>query len=331
MATTIFSLFLDALGVPHTNNFSDAAFRQMTFQSLFGFSRLMKSYGIDNEGYSFSDKSQISSLPLPCLVQRNGKFVVLKEVREGKAYFSTPSGNRCEDETDFIDSWTGIALVAYPDRNSHEPDLGQHRLMETAVWAKRLVLWAGALFLFLFAYIHSGSYTRWWTTAVILFDISGIYISWQLVLKSMDIHTKAASRICGVIDQGGCDTVLKQKASSFFGIFGWSEVGLAYFSVSALALLIFPDTSGWLAAINVCCLPFSFWSVWYQKTRAKAWCTMCLTVQALLWLIFFCNLAGGAFRGLDFDSWTPWVLIAAYATTLTGINAITQAVKQMKR
>ena len=58
---------------------------------------------------------------------------------------------------------------------------------------------------------------------------------------------------------------------------------------------------------------------------------MCLTVQALLWLIFFCNLAGGAFRGLDFDSWAPWVLIAAYATTLTGINAITQAVKQMKR
>ena len=85
-----------------------------------------------------------------------------------------------------------------------------------------------------------------------------------------------ADKICGLIDRTGCGTVLSTKASKFFGLFGWSEVGFSYFGVSLACLLVFPQHIGYLALVNACCCPFSFWSVWYQKYRAKAWCTLCL-------------------------------------------------------
>jgi len=45
-----------------------------------------------------------------------------------------------------------------------------------------------------------------------------------------------------------------------------------------------------LAIINLLCLPYTFYSVYYQWRVAKQWCKFCLAVQALLWLEFFAFL-----------------------------------------
>ena len=37
--------------------------------------------------------------------------------------------------------------------------------------------------------------------------------------------------------------------------------------------------------LNIFTLPYSFWSVWYQKAKAKQWCVLCLIIQALLWTL----------------------------------------------
>lgn len=118
------------------------------------------------------------------------------------------------------------------------------------------------------------------------------------------------------------DVVLATSASKFFGIFGWSEVGLAYFSVSPLCLLMFPQHIGALALCNVICLPFSFWSVWYQNFRAESWCTLCLCVQAMLWLLFFCYLGGGWLRAAWAPSCDFVVLSVCYVAVMLSINAL---------
>ena len=40
-------------------------------------------------------------------------------------------------------------------------------------------------------------------------------------------------------------------------------------------------------------LPYSIWSVWYQKSVAKQWCILCLITQLIVWSIFFINLVYG--------------------------------------
>ena len=163
---------------------------------------------------------------------------------------------------------------------------------------------------------------HWSTICIAAVDIAGLYFTYLLVQKSLNIHNPAADRVCGVLQAGGCDSILELKASKFFGIFGWSEVGFAYFSVSLLTLLLFPNLLPELALCNLCCLPFTFWSIWYQRFRAHKWCTLCVCVQGSLWLLFFSYCFGGWLR-LAFPISLDFVILGvAYLGVMLGLNAI---------
>lgn len=71
-------------------------------------------------------------------------------------------------------------------------------------------------------------------------------------------------------------------------LFAYLFISNRLYSHVSTVLLIFPQYINLLALCNLICLPFSFWSVWYHKFRAHAWCTFCLCVQSMLWLLFFC-------------------------------------------
>lgn len=107
----------------------------------------------------------------------------------------------------------------------------------------------------------------------------------MLVLKQMDIHSEYADKLCSLFNKNGCNNILETEAAKFMGVVSWSEVGLSYFLANSCILLFLPQYVGYLLLFNLCALPYSFWSVWYQKFRAKQWCMLCLLVQALLWCI----------------------------------------------
>lgn len=325
---TIFSDFLKALGVPHTSEKSDSAFRNRAFQSLFGFSRLLDSYHIPNAGISVPDKSRIADIPTPYLAQLGDKFVIVdgyKNAPDGSAGIQYILYNKIYSipRNEFLNKWTGVALLAWPDNNSSEPDYSKHHLFEIADNAKAWILWLCLAFLFIFGFIKAGLWQHPATIALTLVDLSGIYITWQLLLKSLKVNVKTADRICGILQAHGCDTVLEQKASKFFGLFGWAEVGVAYFVVSLLVMLIFPGSLNYLALANVCCLPFTVWSITYQKFKLHTWCTLCVITQCLLWLLFICYLWAGSWHNIFPLRIDFFLLCASYAAALFGINRIT--------
>ena len=61
-----------------------------------------------------------------------------------------------------------------------------------------------------------------------------------------------------------------------------------------------PSLINYLTLINICALPYTIWSVWYQKFVAKQWCVLCLIVQATLWAIFIINFIFGY---ISFPDW----------------------------
>ena len=78
---SIFTDFLADLDVPHTRQYSDECFADMTFRSLFGFSKLLESYGIPNEALDLPDKANdIHKLPVPFLARVGDSFVIVREV-----------------------------------------------------------------------------------------------------------------------------------------------------------------------------------------------------------------------------------------------------------
>lgn len=329
---TLFSDFLKVLGVPHTETYSDMAFKGMSFKSLFGLSRLLDSYGVDNEAIKLDDKSKLMELPLPYISRDKYSFVIVNDIDKtsGTVSFCRFGKKEQLDINKFLQQSTGIVLLARKTPASKEPDYADHCFHEIAEKAKNWILVVCSLFLLVCGFIMAGLYHHLSTILLLLVDLAGVTVTWMLILKTLKVKNKSADRICGVLQEHGCDHVLEQKASTFFGIFSWSEVGITYFSLSTLFLFLFPSLLPYLALINACCLPFTVWSIWYQKFRIKTWCTLCVTTQCLLWLQFFCYLFGGWWHGAFPLRLPIFMMIAAYAAVLMGINRVMTFIKNRK-
>lgn len=59
---TLINDYLTVLGVPHTEDYSNKRIAKMPFHTLFGFSKLLKKYGVESDGYYLADKSEIREL-----------------------------------------------------------------------------------------------------------------------------------------------------------------------------------------------------------------------------------------------------------------------------
>lgn len=318
----IFNDLLQQLGVRHTESYSARRFRSMPFPTLYGLTKLMQEYGICSQGLRLSDKTEIRQASPPFIAGTSAGFVIVTSITTDTIGYLTHGVAESAPIDDFLRVFDGNLLLPFPAPDAVEPSYGRHHALEIAAKAKRVTLWIAVAFLFLYLFVSNRIYAHASTVILTLLDLGGLYISYLLLQKSLNIHNSAADKVCGVIQSGGCDDVLSTPAAKFFGLFGWSEVGFAYFSVSLAGLLIFPQWIGYLALCDVCCLPFSFWSVWYQKYRAHRWCTLCLSVQLTLWLLFFTYLAGGWFAGIFPMRIQLLVLIASYATFLLGVNAL---------
>lgn len=326
---SLFTDFLSALGVKHTEKYSDRRFAQMPFQSMFGLSSLLNEYGVATAGVRV-DKDRLGKalccLPSPFLADTPRGFVLVKSVCDKGVCYTSQSQDFTVPAEKLLDGWNGIALLASADSCSIEPEYRRHRIAEASKSVKVWILGILALALVVFGMWKgglSGSPAAW---AVVIFDCMGLWFSWQLVQKSLGIHTKAGDAVCSALEEGGCDEIARSEASSFMGIFKWSEVGLSYFSVSLLALLLVPSALPVLAAVNLLCLPYTLWSIWYQRFKAKTWCTLCVCVQATLWLLFFAYLLGGWTRAIFPLSWDFALrfvaLGACYVAVLLGLNRL---------
>ncbi|MBD5234186.1 MAG: vitamin K epoxide reductase family protein [Bacteroidales bacterium] len=314
--------YLHCLGVPHTFDYSEKRVRNIPFKTMFGFSKLLEEYGIESEAYLLEDKTEIQKLTPPFLANTAAGEVIVTEVSPSEISYLTEGVAEKVASERFMEAWDGRVLLSFPSPDACEPDYATHARIEFFMRAKKWVLGFCAVYLFLYLFIKNGIYEHISTTLIAAIDLGGLYFTYLLVQKSVKIHNPAADRVCGVLQAGGCDSILETKASKFFGIFGWSEVGFAYFSVSLAALMLLPQMLPWLALCNLCCLPFTFWSIWYQRFKAHKWCTLCVCVQGSLWLIFFNYLFGGWLKLAWPISANFFALGIAYLGVMLALNAI---------
>ena len=289
---TLVSDLLTALKVPFTQDYTKQRFDSMPFKTLFGVTQLLKEYGVETDGYNLADKKEISALKPPFVAQTDGGLVIVTKIGPGSVNYLTQGVPESIPMADFLNAWTGTVVIPNVQPNAKEPEYAKHRGTLFVKQAKYLLIWVIAALLIAYLYVTNGLWKDWSVWALTAIDLAGIWLTYMLVQKSLSIKNRVADKVCGVLQEGGCDSILKTSASSFFGLFSWSEVGFTYFGVSLLAMLISPHTIHWLALINICCLPFTVWSIWYQKFRAKHWCTLCVSVQLSLWLQFICYLFG---------------------------------------
>jgi hypothetical protein len=284
----VFVSFLDLLQVKHTKEFSTKYFNEHPHKyNLFGLSKMLSDYGIENAGTKIQDKeTDLFNIELPFIAHLGSEFVVVYKIDTDKVHYLWNDKKTSIPVVEFLQAWTGIILLAEPTPDSIEPEYKEHKKKELLnSIQKYLLLFSGSLLLVL-ACIKNSLFTNLSLSLLIILNSLGIYVCYLLVQKQLHIHSKYADKICSLFHQTDCNNVLETKAAKLWGIFGWSEIGLGYFTANVLLITFLPSFVGWLAIINILALPYTVWSVWYQKFKAKQWCVLCLIVQALLWIIF---------------------------------------------
>jgi len=292
---SILVYMLNALNVKHTKQYSNKYYNEHPHKNdIYGISKMLTEYGVENQCYHIKDKNMIiKEIEAPFVTMFKNEFIVVYYINNDIINFFSNNKKITLPVCDFIRMWQGIVLLAEADENSSEPDYKTHRRNEILHILKHLLL-AIALFLLLFIIGFNTKFHNYTSLIfALLINISGIYISYLLVLKQLHINNDFANKICTMFNNDGdCNIVLESKSSKILG-FSWSEIGLGYFISNVFIIIIFPSLYPYAAFINACSLPYTLWSIWYQKFKVNQWCTLCLFIQSILWVLFIYNLLMG--------------------------------------
>lgn len=282
----IFVAFLDLLNVKHNKSFSNQFYGEHPHKNnMYGLSRMLSDYGIENAGIKIENKEiGLLSLEVPFIAHAGGDFVTVFKVTLEKVFYLWNGKEILISQKDFHNIWSGVVLLAEPDEYSIEPNFKENKKKEIWLIVQRRLLISLISVLALLSYFVNQLYNNWGLSLSLLVNLIGVYIGFLLIQKQLHIHSNYADKICSLFKKGDCNDVLASEAAKLWGVIGWSEVGFGYFISNMLVVLLMPKLISYLAVINLVALPYSFWSVWYQKVKAKQWCLLCLIVQMLLWL-----------------------------------------------
>lgn len=189
-----------------------------------------------------------------------------------------------------MDIWSGIILVVESSEKSIEPNYKRHKIEENTNFIQKLLLLLGGVATIGLTLYQNHIFQNWGLVLLLILNLAGLYIGGFLIQKQINPHNNIADKVCSSFAKSRCNDILKQPAAKFMGIIGWSEVGICYFFSNIFLLLYTPYLLPYLSLVLFLTLPYSFWSIWYQKFKAKIWCPLCLIVQLLFWLLLITNL-----------------------------------------
>ncbi|MCM1139563.1 MAG: cysteine peptidase family C39 domain-containing protein [Muribaculum sp.] len=320
---TLFSDYLSFLNIPHTTVYSSERFTAYPPKlALVGIADLLHEYGADVVRTKAGEDKKLDDFIGPFVAQLgDGHYVIVTKVDDsGVTYQSKSLKVITVPKNEFLERWNGASVIGKRTERSEETQYLEHKLGCLAKSFEKWFVIACVVFFVVYGYVNNRLYDSMATMILPFLYGFGVYICYLLVLKQSHVQSDAADSVCGIIQKNGCGTVLDTSAAKLFGLFPWCEIGLAYFSVSEIAILLYPQCVNYLAIIGVCCLPYTFWSVLYQKFKIHAWCTLCLTIQSLMWIIFFVFLFGGEFKNLLPIRIDALILLMAYGCALFIFN-----------
>lgn len=234
-------------------------------------------------------RDEIAYVKTPFIIQTFYDGLVLVAKIEGNwVYAENENGRKKLPLHDFTNQVDGTILTASSMLLSVGKGSKPHFPAE---WAIPIGL-AGLAILFITGLLSG---TQFLTTinihivALALLKTAGLAAGILLLTQTLDHQNALISRLCAVGRNGDCSSILNSKAAKITSWLSWSEVGFFYFAGTWLALLTGSSPAGiWqtLMYLNMVCLPYTFWSIWYQFKIARKWCVLCCSVQAILWMEF---------------------------------------------
>jgi len=327
MKNTI-TILLDKLGVSYTSFYlSKLTEKCNQAQTLSDIALLLAYYKVESLAVQIG-KEELLEIPLPALVlfsqkDENGRtqneYAVLEEVKESEVVLINANAEKkIQSIEDFEKSWTGYTLLLDTHENATEPNYLAHKAAEKkqsifdSVKITIQVL-VGISFLFLIGksiFENNQESTKsifeisFYVLHSIGFVLSAILLSGE-IFKDNVVFKKACKALgksssCGNTVADSFQSVVNKSQFDINFIKKWftfSELGVYYFFGAFLFLVINRFQNNSLAfSVQSLLSVFGIFAViaslYYQKVILKKWCSLCVSVMAVL---FVESILGGMY------------------------------------
>lgn len=316
------------LNVKFTAAYANKLFNEHPHKyDLYGISKMLSEYNINNAGIRVNDKKEaISTLTPPFIAQVSNAFVTVNKILNDKVYYRWDDKKIENNMQQFLDIWSGIVLVAETNKKSIEPNYQKHRIEELFHSMLNFVLGLAVFTLLIISSWNNNVFGNVDIASLIIVNIIGAYIGYLLVLKQINIQSSYADKICSLFKQGDCNNVLESSAAKLFGLIGWSEIGLGYFLSNIFILTCMPSLLQYVIIANIVTLPYTIWSIWYQRFRAKQWCPLCLAIQIIFWGTFAIDLVFGMINISLLKINDSILVLSIYGVSILLLNTLIQKI-----
>lgn len=244
------------------------------------------------------EPNQINQLPVPFIAYTNNReypLSIVTQVNESTVQLNEKNYNKVitKSKEEFLKSWTGVYLIAEPDKHSGEKEYEKNKrkaIINALIPASLFALLTVLSFFSVYNIINNNVSNQDANVISVYFQyfilLMGVVVTSLLLWYEIDKTNPLLQKVCTGISKGNCNAILTGKQSKLFSWLSWSEVGFFYFTGGLLVLLFagsnVTNTIFLLGWLNILALPYTVFSVYYQWQVAKQWCVLCLAVQALL-------------------------------------------------
>jgi uncharacterized membrane protein len=237
--------------------------------------------------------NQLREIPLPALTYLNidgGIFAPIRSVKDDSIeWLHTQKGWQRESPSSFESRWGGVVLLIEPNAQSGERDYPDNRQKDLINASRVPFLIVGTLLCLALIFT-----IRWKELLIseshfmILFvcKLFGTIVGGMLLLQSTGSDNTFIQNICQLAGGQSCNNILQSKAAKITSWITWAELGTIYFAGGFLTLvlgLLTFDLSviSLLLVLSALVVPYTIYSIWYQRNIAKQWCVLCLAVQLI--------------------------------------------------
>lgn len=338
-------LLCKALDVPVTRTtLVSALLEHPDYPSLLSISAVLQNYGVTNLSLRIKNSANLTELPTPFIVQiRSEKtfaplFALVYQISSSEVKWFNPETHKKETILfeKFNSLFTGYVQLFEKSEHAGEKEYVSNFKKEKNKRAinKFLVLSIPLLFLLLstYAFIVSGI-TALMPIIYTFFTLVGTATGALLILYEVDQYNPTLQKVCTGWGKTNCAAILHSKGSRIFGIH-WSVIGFSYFMGGLAVLLaggmLSPALLSVAAWLNVFALPYTIYSIYYQARIVKQWCPMCLTVQAVLVLLFVVSLIGGFLSDLSLSVFSILPYIISIGLVFLSVYLLLPAMEKAK-
>jgi uncharacterized membrane protein len=264
--------------------------------SLAALSDVLNKFNIKNGAYRIGIED-FAQLPCPFIVylsEYEGQFGFITEVTpEEVTLIKEDQKPQNVTLTDFQHRYVGIVLLAEVEGDAVDHKPFTVRLKQFLGQYRQSLLGIGLMFVLgsLMTLIRS-SYDFHTISSVIIsvLKVAGVIVSVLLLNQSFGRSSRTVEKWCAQ-SSTDCSTVLGSAGSKILGgLISWAELGFFYFTGTCLVWLLLPqsvEVLNILFALNLICVCFSIYSIYYQYKVAHQWCLLCCAVLVIFYGEFF--------------------------------------------